>query len=300
LLTTLNTHAGITIPTNPDSWSKLGLGTGTLASLGRAATLSTVNLLLNGMAECGANVIDTADSYGSGDCEILLGKALSGRRTSFKLVTKAGYRLSNLGGPLRPLNQFIKKGLHRLGHGRDFRPAYLAKCLDDSLQRLRTERVDAFLLHDIPLEAVTDPEIHELCRRLKQSGKTARVGLSSDNHQIIRAAIGAGVFDVIQTPANLLAAMDLQLVWEECDVHGIQVVGNHVFSPATLAQPGMSRETIMRACAALMPASATILCGTRNQSHFTETFQWASDPLSHEEARALASECLRLSQAPTA
>lgn len=287
-------------PTPSESWSKLGLGTGTLASLGRAASLETVKLLLDAMTDCGANVIDTADSYGSGDCEILLGKALGGRRSSFHLVTKAGYRLSNLKGPLRPFNQFIKKGLHRLGHGRDFRPAYLAKCLDDSLQRLRTERVDAFLLHDITLEAVTDPEIHELCRRLKQSGKTARVGLSSDNPEIIRAAIATGVFDVIQTPANLLAAMDLQLVWEECDVHGIQLIGNHVFSPSTLSLPGMSREAIMRACAALMPASATILCGTRNPSHFTETFQWASDPLSHEEALKLAAECLRLSQAPTA
>lgn len=296
----MSTNPEAHTPPEPETWTKLGLGTGTLASLGRAASLETVKLLLDAMTDCEANVIDTADSYGSGDCEILLGKALSGRRHSFQLVTKAGYRLSNLGGPLRPFNQFIKKGLHRLGHGRDFRPAYLAKCLDDSLQRLRTERVDAFLLHDIPLEAVTDPEIHELCRRLKQSGKTARVGLSSDNPEIIRAAIATGVFDVIQTPANLLAAMDLQLVWEECDVHGIQLIGNHVFSPSTLSLPGMSREAIMRACAALMPASATILCGTRNPSHFTVTFQWASDPLSHEEARALASECLRLSQAPTA
>jgi len=286
-------------PTPSESWSKLGLGTGTLASLGRAASLVTVQSLLDAMTDCGANVIDTADSYGSGDCEILLGKALGVRRSSFHLVTKAGYRLSNLGGPLRPLNQLIKKGFHRLGHGRDFRPAYLAKCLDDSLRRLGTERVDAFLLHDVPLEAVTNPEIHELCGRLKQSGKTARTGVSSDNPEIIRAAIATGVFDVIQTPANLLAAMDLLPVWEECETHGIQLIGNHVFSPATLALPGMSRETIMRACTSLMPASATILCGTRNPSHFTETCRWASHPLSYEEARAHAAECLRLSQTPS-
>ncbi len=296
MLTTLNTHAGITIPTNPDSWSKLGLGTGTLASLGRAATLSTVNLLLDGMAECGANVIDTADSYGSGDCEILLGKALGGRRSSFHLVTKAGYRLSNFKGPLRPLNQFIKKAIHRLGNGQDFRPAYLAKSLDDSLQRLRTEQVDAFLLHDASLEAVTNPEIQDLCRRLKQSGKTARLGLSSDKPQIIRAAISAGVFDVIQTPANLIAAMDLQVVWGECEARGIRLIGNHVFSPATLALPGITRERVMQACAAWLPASATILCGTRNPSHLAETCQWADNPMSTEDARAYAAECLKLSQ----
>ena len=282
-------------PPAAEAWSKLGLGTGTLASLGRAVPLSEVREILDAMTQCGANVIDTADSYGSGDCEILLGKALGGRRCSFHLVTKAGYPLSNLKGPLRPLNQFIKKGLHRLGHGRVFRPAYLAKCLDDSLQRLRTERVDAFLLHDAPLEAVTNPEIHELCRKLKQSGKTVRMGLSTDNPKIIRAAISAGVFDVIQTPANLIAAAELQVVWGECEVHGIQLIGNHVFSPTTLALPGMSREVIMRSCASMMPASATILCGTRNPSHFTETNRWAADPYDREEANNLAAECLRLS-----
>lgn len=296
----MSTNPEAHTPPEPETWSKLGLGTGTLASLGKAASLETVKLLLDAMTDCEANVIDTADSYGSGDCEILLGKALSGRRHSFQLVTKAGYRLSNLGGPLRPLNQFIKKGLHRLGHGRDFRPTYLAKCLDDSLWRLGTERVDAFLLHDPSLATATDPEIRDTLLRMKRSGKAARVGLSSDSPEVLRAAIGSGAFDVIQTPANLIAAMDLLPLWEECDAHGIRLIGNHVFSPSTLALPGMSREAIMRACAALMPASATILCGTRNQSHFTETFQWASDPLSHEEARALASECLRLSQAPTA
>ena len=288
------------IPPVSGSWSKLGLGTGTLASLGRAASLASVKLLLDSMKECGANLIDTADSYGSGDCEILLGKALRGRRSSFHLVTKAGYRLSNLGGPLRPLNQFIKKSLHRFGNGRDFRSAYLAKCLDNSLKRLGTEQVEAFLLHDPPLAAVTDQEIQEALLDLKRSGKAERVGLSSDNPEILRAAIASSAFDVIQTPANLLAAVDLLPIWDEGEDCGIRLLGNHVFSPSTLAVPGMRREDIMRACASLMPASATILCGTRNPSHFTETRRWAANPLSKEEALTLAGECLRLSQAQSA
>jgi len=285
---------------DPQAWSKLGLGTGTLASLGRAATLGTVNLLLDAMEGCGANLIDTADSYGSGDCEILLGKALRGRRQSFHLVTKAGYRLSNLKGPLRPLNQFVKKGLHRLGHGRNYSPTHLEQSLDDSLTRLRMDRVDAFLLHDAPLETVSDPETWDLMLRLKRSGKTALAGLSTDKPEIIRAAIASMVFDVIQTPANLIAAAELHTVWDECETHGIRLIGNHVFSPATLALPGMGRERVMRACASLLPASATILCGTRNPSHFTETCKWATYPFGNEEARALAADCLRLSQAPSA
>jgi pyridoxine 4-dehydrogenase len=295
----MNTEKQNHMLSKPQAWSKLGLGTGTLASLGRAMSLSEVERLLDTMSDCGANLIDTADSYGSGDCEILLGKALGGRRSSFHLVTKAGYRLSNLKGPLRPMNQFIKKAIHRLGNSHDFRPAYLAKCLDDSLQRLRVERVGAFLLHDAPLEAVTNPEIHELCHELKQSGKTALTGLSSDQPEIIRAALSTGAFDVIQTPANLVAATELHAVWDECEAHGIHIIGNHVFSPATVALPGMSRENIMRACSSLLPASTTILCGTHNPSHFAETYRWAEHPLGKDEALALAAKCVRLTQSPS-
>ncbi len=90
-------------------WGKCGLGTGTLASLGRALPLVGVRRLLDTMEEHGMPTIDTADSYGSGDCECLLAKAMAGRRGRFNIVTKAGYRHGNLGGPLRLLNQFIKK-----------------------------------------------------------------------------------------------------------------------------------------------------------------------------------------------
>lgn len=282
------------------SWSKLGLGTGTLASLGRAASLGTVKLLLDAMTDCEANVIDTADSYGSGDCEILLGRSLSGKRDSFILVTKAGYRLSNLGQPLRPLNQFIKKGLHRMGKRQRFDPFYISKCLDNSLLRLRTDRVDAFLLHDAPLAAITDNRVLKACLELKQSGKASLIGISSDSPATVAAALSSDTFDVIQTPANLLVAAEMRSVWDACEERGIKVIGNHVFSPEIMALPGTSRERIMRACAALLPKNATILCGTRNPSHFTETCQWAANPLCAEDAHAYAAECLILSQSLSA
>jgi len=260
----------------------------------------TVKLLLDAMTDCGASVIDTADSYGSGDCEILLGKSLLGKRDSFTLITKAGYRLSNLGQPFRPLNQFIKKGLHRMGKRQRFDSFYISKCLENSLLRLRTDRVDAFLLHDAPLAAISDDRVLSACLELKQLGKASLIGISSDSPATIAAALSSDVFDVIQTPANLLVAVEMRSIWEECEKRGIKMIGNHVFSPTSIALPGMSRARIMRACAALLPINATILCGTRNPSHFTETCQWAANPLSAEDAHAYAAECLRLSQSPSA
>ena len=270
------------------NWSKLGLGTGTLASLGRAASASDVDRVLTAMVEIGAKIIDTADSYASGDCEILLGKAVRGKRHFFTLVTKAGYRLSNLPGPLRPLNQFVKKGIHRLGERQCFESSYLEKCLDHSLSRLQTDHVEAFLLHDPPLEAVTDDAVQNLCVKLRKSGKAILTGVSSENPETLRAAIASGVFSVIQTPANLNAAKSLRAIWQECEIRGIHVIGNHVYSPACLGHSGMNHEMLMRASAALLPADATILCGTRNPSHLHPANEWAHDPLTATEAKRLA------------
>ena len=270
------------------AWSKLGLGTGTLASMGRAPSVSQVNSLIGAMLDLGISVIDTADSYGSGDCECLLAKVLRGRRDYFAVITKAGYRLSNLGGPLRPLNQFVKKGLQYLGWRQLFEPRYLKKCLDDSLSRLRMEQVDVFLLHDPPLAAVTNEGVIRVCLDLKQSGKTALTGISSSDTAVLRQAIASGCFEVVQTPANLRAASALQPVWHECKARNIHVVGNHVFDPTCLAIPGMSHEQLMRASCTLLPERSTILCGTRNPAHLREVNCWAHDPLPAVDAACLA------------
>lgn len=273
--------------TRPE-WSKLGLGTGTLASLGRATPVSEVHGLLESMIDLGMTVIDTADSYGSGDCECLLGKVIRGRRESFTLVTKAGYRLSNLRGPLRPLNQFVKKGLQRLGHRQLFDPGYLGKCLEHSLSRLGMEQVDAFLLHDPPLAAVSDDSVIQACVDLIKSGKTTLTGISSGDPEVLKRAIESEAFGVIQTPANLKAAAAMQPIWRECEARRIHVIGNHIFDPACLHLPGMTHEQLMRGSSALLPGNSTILCGTRNPAHLRQANEWANHPLSASEAEHLA------------
>jgi len=265
-------------------WSRLGLGTGTLASLGRAASFSEVDRLIGTMLDTGITVIDTADSYGSGDCERLIGKVIRGRRESFTIVTKAGYRLSNLPSPLRSLNQFVKKGIHRLGFRQCFDPTYLATCIKNSLLRLGVDHVDAFLLHNPPLEVVKNGELAHLCRDIIESGKSTLTGLSSENPEVIRAAIGTGVFKIIQTPASLKAAVAMRSLWKECEKNGIRIIGSHVFEPACFKVHGMTHEALMRSTSALLPDQATILCGTRNPSHLRQACEWAAMPLPEADA----------------
>ncbi len=105
----------------PAEHTRIGLGTGVLGTLGSSATPAEVDRILGKMLEADIRVIDTADSYGSGEAERLLGKALRGRRGEFFLMTKAGYRYGDLPRPFTLANPFIKKAYHRLGKKKAFR-----------------------------------------------------------------------------------------------------------------------------------------------------------------------------------
>ncbi len=273
--------------TAPEGWGRLGLGTGTLASLGRASTVADTRALLDSMLDLDISLIDTADSYASGACEILLAKAMRGRRNRFNLITKAGYRHGNLPGLLRPLNQFVKKGLQKLGRRRCFDPAYLLRCLENSLRRLNTDHVEGFLLHDPPAGAAGSDETAELLRRVRREGKALAVGVSSGEPEVLRVALQNGICDLIECPANLGVPDELIGVWQTCADHGIHVIGNHVFDPRSVAMESVSHQLLMRASASLLPAGSTILCGTRNPSHLRSSRDWALDPLPIEETRRL-------------
>lgn len=268
----------------PDTPGRLGLGTGTLASLGRSASLAEVGRLLDAMESHGLRIIDTADSYGSGDCERLLGRALRGRKHGFQVITKAGYRHANLPGPLRHFNQFAKKIMQKTGARQRFDAGYLESCAAESLKRLGVDHVHAFLLHDPTLEAVQLPSTAQSLQRIKQQGKATATGISSGDPAVLDAALQAGICDVVECPAHLRVAADLLGIWDHCARDGIHVIGNHVYAPDCLSLPGEDHESLMRASAALLPRDATILCGTRNPGHLLQSLQWAQNPMDRDEA----------------
>jgi pyridoxine 4-dehydrogenase len=269
------------------TWSRLGLGTGTLASLGRASSAKDVERLLASMEEIGVTVIDTANTYGSTACERLLGRVLHKMEGTFTLVTKAGYCHGDLPFPLLPLNPFLKKAMQRMGKRQCFEPAYISKCLERSLSRLRVERVAAYMLHDASMEAVSNDRLLGVMEALKKSGKTQLAGVSSGEPAVLQKAISSGVFGVIQTPASLRHAKALRGVWQQCESAGIHVIANHIYDPLCFQQSDMSHESLMRASAALLPEGVTILCGTRNPAHLRQSNEWASNPMPRNDAERL-------------
>src|SRR5207245_2443709 len=89
--------------------------------------------------DLGVNFIDTADVYGWGHSEEVIGEALVGRRDDVHLATKVG-------------GDFYHGGVRM-----NFDDGYIAFALERSLKRLRTDHVDVYQLHNPPAELMCDP-----------------------------------------------------------------------------------------------------------------------------------------------
>ncbi|GIJ28024.1 aldo/keto reductase [Micromonospora qiuiae] len=88
--------------------------------------------------DLGVTLFDTADTYGAGHGERVLGRALAGRRDEAVIATKWGYTFDER---------------TRQATGADASPAYLRRAVRDSLRRLGTDRIDLYQLHlaDLPV-----------------------------------------------------------------------------------------------------------------------------------------------------
>ncbi|HEY1984370.1 MAG TPA: aldo/keto reductase [Terracidiphilus sp.] len=132
----------------------------------KAAALAT----LRRAVELGVNLIDTADSYGPGTSEELIAEALYPYPAGLVIATKAGWE--------RP-------GPGQWTHNAS--PDHLTKAVEDSLKRLRLERIDVHQLH-APDNAVSFEASVETLARLRQQGKIRHVALSNVTREHIERA----------------------------------------------------------------------------------------------------------------
>jgi aryl-alcohol dehydrogenase-like predicted oxidoreductase len=117
-------------------------------------------LSLQKAIDLGCNFIDTADVYGHGHSEKLIGEALTGIRQKVYIATKVGGDFYH--GPTR-LN---------------FDADYIRFALEQSLKRLKTDYIDLYQLHNPPLHLIQESSIFEILFKLKNEGVIRAVGLS--------------------------------------------------------------------------------------------------------------------------
>lgn len=124
--------------------------------------------------DAGINFLDTADGYGCGHSERVVGKALQGKRDSVILATKFGNTFDEASKQLT---------------GTDASPSYIHKAIDASLDRLQTDYLDIvwFHINDYPVEQAD--LVAETLEKIVASGKIRKFGWSTDSTE--RAALFA-------------------------------------------------------------------------------------------------------------
>jgi aryl-alcohol dehydrogenase-like predicted oxidoreductase len=120
----------------------------------------------------GCNFLDTAEVYGVGANEDLLGRALAGRRGEAIIATKFGFR--------------VVDG-KQVGSERDSSPANIRAAVEGSLRRLRTDYIDLLYQHRVD-PAVPMEEVAGTVAELVQAGKVRYFGLSEAGAKNIRRA----------------------------------------------------------------------------------------------------------------
>ncbi|HEY9686103.1 MAG TPA: aldo/keto reductase [Coleofasciculaceae cyanobacterium] len=161
---------------------------------------------LNRAWELGCNTFNTADLYGRGHSEQLIGKALKGwTREEWVIITKGGH-------------DFTAEALEKSGGvKKNFSESHLRRAVEDSLQRLGLESIDVYLLHNPPLELIQHGKVFEVLRDLKQSGKIRFFGVSIHDPQEGIQAIRVGQVDVVEAVWNLFDPRIEKLLLETCD-----------------------------------------------------------------------------------
>jgi len=145
-------------------------------------SVATIHLAL----DRGVNFLDTADMYGTGHNEELVGRAIKGRRTEIVLATKFG----NVRGPD---GSFL---------GINGRPEYVRTACEASLRRLNVETIDLYYQHRVDADVSIEETVGAMARLIEE-GKVRYLGLSEAAPATLRRAHRAHPISALQTEYSL-------------------------------------------------------------------------------------------------
>ncbi|MBN8942576.1 MAG: aldo/keto reductase [Rhizobiales bacterium] len=187
--------------------SAIGLGCMPLSGVYGEADDSASERLIQHAVDHGANHLDTADMYGWGHNEELVGRAIKGRRDRVVLATKFGQTRGETG-----LN------------GVNGRPDYVAEACEASLRRLGDTVIDLYYQHRVD-PAVPIEETVGAMARLVEQGKVRHLGLSEASPDTIRRAHAVHPIAAVQTEYSLLYRAEAEATRKATAALGIGFVG---------------------------------------------------------------------------
>jgi len=165
--------------------SAIGLGCMSLSGVyGKSDDEAAIALIHHGL-DRGIDFLDSADLYGWGHNEEVVGRALRGRRDSVVLATKFGQ---------------VKTAT---GQGVDGSPAYVQRACEASLKRLGVEVIDLYYQHRVDPSVPIEDTVGAMARLIEQ-GKVRHLGLSEARPETIRRGHKVHPIAAVQTEYSLL------------------------------------------------------------------------------------------------
>jgi len=161
--------------------------------------------------DLGVTLIDTADAYGKGGNERLVGRAIAGRRRDVVLATKFGI-VPNASGPATDV---------------DARPERVRGCCEASLERLGIDVIDLYYLHRVDPNVPIEDTVGAMAELVK-AGKVRFLGLSEAGPDNIRRAHATHPIAALQSEYSLWTREPEDRVLPVCRELGIGFVP---FSP---------------------------------------------------------------------
>jgi aryl-alcohol dehydrogenase-like predicted oxidoreductase len=226
---------------------RFGFGCVKLGNMSRAAGGPATKRLIREAIHSGVRFFDTADAYGAGTSERILGAALGSDRSNVVVATKGGYVFRDRSWLGRGARRIVGPALGRaraiqsarssasaqaltarsMYAAQDFTPAYLRGAVDDSLRRLRTDYIDVYQLHG-PSSLCPD-ETLELMVELVRVGKIREFGVGLERLDNAGVWLNVKNLSRLQVPFGILDPAAREDVFPAADRAGVQLIGRGVF-----------------------------------------------------------------------
>jgi aryl-alcohol dehydrogenase-like predicted oxidoreductase len=168
------------------SVSSLGLGCMGMSEFYGTGDDSESIATIHAFLDAGGTLLDTADMYGPFTNELLVGRAIAGRRSDVVLATKFGNERREDGSWV----------------GINGRPEYVHTACDASLQRLGVDHIDLYYQHRVDKTVPIEDTVGAMAE-LVEAGKVRHLGLSEASADTIRRAHAVHPITALQTEYSL-------------------------------------------------------------------------------------------------
>lgn len=188
--------------------SAMGLGCASMGTIYGPSDEDEAIATIRRALDLGINFLDTSDAYGPHTNELLVGKAIAGRRDEVIVSTKVGI-FADPNGPG--------------GMGVNGRPDYVRSAIDASLQRLQVDIIDLYYLHRVDPHVPVEETVGAMAEQVA-AGKVRWLGLSETSAATLDRACSVHSIIAMESEYSLWARDPEESVLDACREKGVALV----------------------------------------------------------------------------